>query len=81
METAIRLVHLATHVTAEGKDQRSKLQNLGKPLERLREKLERRAYKPKPRKKTQPSKSAVRRRLEGKKHASKKKQARRTDAD
>ena len=81
VETAIRLVHLPTGVTAEGKDQRSKTQNLGKALERLREKLERRAYKPKPRRKTKPSKGSVRRRLEGKKHASEKKQARRGDAD
>lgn len=81
VETAIRLVHLATGVTAEGKDQRSKLQNLGKAIKRLREKLERRAYQPKPRKKTRPSKSSVRRRLEGKKQASEKKQARRGDAE
>ena len=42
-------------VSAEGKDQRSRLQNLSKALERLREKLQRRAYRPPPRKKTRPS--------------------------
>ena len=77
VETAIRLVHGPSGVTAEGKDQRSKTQNLSAALGRLREKLEKRAYRPPPRKKTRPGRGAVARRLDEKKQQSQRKQARR----
>jgi protein subunit release factor B len=77
VETAIRLVHTPSGVTAEGKDQRSKTQNLSAALGRLREKLEKRAYRPPPRKKTRPGRGAVERRLEGKRLTSKRKSLRR----
>src|SRR4051794_1430441 len=76
-ETAIRLVHGPSGVTAEGKDERSRTQNLRIALARLREKLEKRAYRPPPRKKTKPSKGSKKRRLESKKKTSEKKANRR----
>jgi ribosome-associated protein len=76
-ETAVRLVHLPTGVTVEGKDERSRTQNLRIALKRLREKLERRAYRPPPRHKTKPSRASKERRLEGKKLNSRKKALRR----
>ena len=76
-ETAVRLVHLPSGVRVEGKDERSRAQNLRIALERLREKLERRAYRPPPRHKTRPSRGAKERRLESKRHASRKKALRR----
>jgi ribosome-associated protein len=77
VETAIRLVHPPSGVVAEGKDQRSKTQNLSAALGRLREKLEKRAYRPPPRKKTRPGRGAVARRLEEKRHLARRKQERR----
>jgi protein subunit release factor B len=76
-ETAVRLVHLPTGVTVEGKDERSRTQNLRIALARLREKLERRAYRPPPRKKTRPSRAAKQRRVDEKKRHAQKKAARR----
>lgn len=76
-ETAVRLVHLPTGIAAEGKDQRSRAQNLAAALERLREKLARRAYRPPPRRKTRPSRAAEEKRLEAKRRASAKKKERR----
>ena len=76
VETAIRLVHPPSGVVAEGKDQRSKSQNLSAALGRLREKLEKKAYRPPPRKKTRPGRGAVERRLETKRLTSKRKSSR-----
>jgi hypothetical protein len=64
-------------VTAEGKDERSRSQNLRIALGRLREKLARRAYRPPPRRPTRPSRAAKERRLEGKRRTSRKKALRR----
>jgi protein subunit release factor B len=76
-ETAIRLVHLPSGVTAEGKDERSRTQNLRIALQRLREKLARRAYRPPPRHKTRPTRASKERRIESKRLLSAKKAARR----
>jgi protein subunit release factor B len=76
-ETAVRLVHLPSGVTAEGKDERSRTQNLRIALQRLREKLARRAYRPPPRHATRPSRASKERRLEAKKRAGRKKALRR----
>lgn len=76
-ETAVRLVHRPTGVVAEGKDQRSRTQNLAAALQRLREKLARRAYRPPPRHKTRPTRSSEEKRLEAKRRASAKKKDRR----
>ena len=72
-ETAVRLVHLPSGVTVEGKDERSRTQNLRIALARLREKLERRAYRPPPRRKTKPTRASKERRVDTKRrHAAKK---------
>ncbi|TMB07616.1 MAG: peptide chain release factor-like protein [Deltaproteobacteria bacterium] len=76
-ETAVRLVHLPTGVVAEGKDQRSRAQNLAAALDRLREKLARRAYRPPPRHKTRPSRAAKEKRLSEKRRAAERKKERR----
>ena len=76
-ETAVRLVHGPSGVTAEGKDERSRSQNLRIALARLREKLARRAYRPPPRRPTRPSRGARERRLETKRHTGRKKALRR----
>lgn len=78
-ETAIRLVHGPSGISAEGKDERSRTQNLRAALGRLREKLARRAYRPPPRKPTRPTRAAKRRRVESKKRLSEKKAMRRWD--
>lgn len=80
-ETAVRLVHLPSGVRVEGKDERSRAQNLRIALGRLRQKLARRAYRPPPRKATRPSRGARLRRLVGKKQQSLKKAARRLPAE
>ena len=76
-ETAIRLVHLPSGVRVEGKDERSRMQNLRIALARLREKLARRAWRPPPRRPTRPSRAAKERRLEKKKREGRKKALRR----
>ena len=80
-ETAVRLVHLPSGVTVEGKDERSRTQNLRIALGRLRQKLARRAYRPPPRRPTKPSRGAKERRLEAKKREGRKKALRRGYAD
>ena len=80
-ETAVRLVHLPSGVAVEGKDERSRTQNLRIALGRLRQKLARRAYRPPPRRPTKPSRGAKERRLEAKKREGRKKALRRGYAD
>ena len=75
-ETAIRLVHLPTGVTAEGKDQRSRTQNLSAALGRVRKKLEVRERPRKKRRPTRPSRGAKERRLGEKKIRSERKASR-----
>jgi ribosome-associated protein len=75
-ETAIRLVHGPSGVSAEGKDQRSRTQNLGAALARLREKLERRAYRPPPRRPTRPTRASKKKRMDAKTRLSAKKRQR-----
>ncbi|HET7784953.1 MAG TPA: peptide chain release factor-like protein [Myxococcales bacterium] len=76
-ETAIRLVHGPSGVSAEGKDERSRAQNLRIALGRLREKLARRAYRPPPRRPTKPTRGSRERRAQDKRLHSQKKAARR----
>lgn len=80
-ETAIRLVHKPSGVTAEGKDERSRTQNLRAALGRLREKLAKKAYRPPPRTKTKPTRGSKRRRVESKRLLSIKKAQRRGPGD
>ena len=76
-ETAVRLVHRPTGVTVEGKDERSRTQNLRIALARLREKLEKRAYRPPPRRPTRPTRASRRKRVDEKKKLGEKKALRR----
>jgi ribosome-associated protein len=77
------LEKLANQLTAEGlllltaQDDRSQLRNKEIVLARFHELLLRSLRRPKPRKPTKPSKSAVRKRLEGKKMQGEKKASRR----
>lgn len=80
-ETAVRLIHSPSGVVAEGKDERSRAQNLRAALGRLRQKLERRAYRPPPRRPTRPSRAAKARRLDAKRHTATIKGGRRVRPD
>ena len=82
-QKALILEKIANQLTAEGlllitaQDDRSQLRNKDIALTRFHELLLRSLRRPKPRKATKPSKSAVRKRLEGKKIHSDKKANRR----
>lgn len=79
-ETGVRLVHLPTGITVTATERRERTRNLALAWERLEELLERRSRKPKPRRKTKPSRASVRRRLEGKARRARTKEARRSPA-
>ena len=82
-QKALILEKLANQLTADGlllmaaQDDRSQLRNKEIVLARFHELLLRSLRRPKPRKATKPSKSAVRKRLEGKKIQGEKKASRR----
>ncbi len=77
-ETGVRLRHRPTGLLTAATERRSQLQNRLRALERLREKLAVRAAPPKkPRKRTGPSRSAQRRRVENKRRDGEKKRSRR----
>lgn len=76
-ETGVRLTHRPTAITVTATERRSQLQNRGAALERLRGVLVKRSHVDAPRIATRPGKGAKRRRLEGKRHTSEKKQSRR----
>ena len=65
-ESAVRLTHLPTGISVTVSDTRSQARNRALALERLAERLRRRAAVPKPRKPTRPGRKAVERRLTGK---------------
>ncbi len=79
-ETGVRLVHVPTGITVTATERRERTRNLALAWERLEEALERRARKPKPRRKTKPSRTSVRRRLEGKARRARTKEGRRAPA-
>jgi ribosome-associated protein len=68
--SAVRVKHVPTGVTALATERRSQAQNRSVALERLRDRLAARAVRPKPRRKTAPSRAQKERRLEAKRHAS-----------
>ncbi|ALW84294.1 peptide chain release factor 1 [Hymenobacter sedentarius] len=82
-QKALILEKLSNQLTAEGlliitaQDDRSQLRNKEIALARFHELLQKSLRRPKPRKATKPSKSAVRKRLEGKKLQGEKKASRR----
>lgn len=63
-ETGVRLTHLPTGITVSATERRERTRNLALAWERLEAAVERRARKPKPRRKTGPTRASVRRRLE-----------------
>jgi len=65
-ETGVRLLHRPTGLVVTATERRERQQNLALAWERLERALERRRRKPKPRKKTRPTKASVARRLEAK---------------
>jgi len=76
VETAVRVTHLPTGITASATESRSQAQNRALALERLQEKLRKRSLRRKPRIKTAPPAAAAERRLVGKKLIGRKKQVR-----
>jgi len=66
-ETGVRLRHLPTGICVTATERRSRRQNLEVAFERLEEKLAQRRRRPKPRKKTRPTRASVKRRLDEKK--------------
>jgi protein subunit release factor B len=80
-ETGVRLVHRPTGLVVTATERRSQSQNRGAALMRMRARLEWLAREPKPRKPTQPTRGANQRRLVAKKHAARRKAARRGGYD
>lgn len=76
-ETGVRLTHTPSGTVVTATERRSQLQNRGEALERLRAVFVKASYVPEKRIATKPSKGSKRRRLEGKKRTSEKKQNRR----
>lgn len=76
-ETGVRLSHRPTGLVITATERRSQLQNRGVALERLRAVLVKKAHVDAPRIATRPSRGSKRRRLEGKRQTSLKKQNRR----
>ncbi len=79
--SAVRLHHPPTGLTVIATERRSQAQNRGVALERLRARLAARATRPKPRRKTAPSRAEKERRLATKRHASLRKASRRMPMD
>lgn len=72
-ESGVRLSHPPTGVTVTATERRSQAQNRSVALERLRVELKKLTFVPKQRKKTKPTKSSQRRRIEAKKKVGQKK--------
>ena len=69
-ETGVRLKHLPTGIVVTATERRSRKANLDTAWERLEERLKAYHHKPKPRKKTRPTRASVQRRLDEKKRRS-----------
>jgi protein subunit release factor B len=69
-KTAVRLHHRPSGIVVIGKRERSQAQNRKAALARMRERLERAAYRPPPRVATRPTSAARMRRREGKRRRS-----------
>ena len=76
-ESAVRLVHEPTGTVAVSREERSQHRNKSIALSRLREKLEARNRRPKPRRKTKVPRSQKRKRLEEKRRRGRLKKLRR----
>jgi protein subunit release factor B len=80
-ESSVRVRHLPTGITRIATESRSQIRNRELALERVWEELKRRASKPKPRRPTKPSRTAVERRLVEKRRSSERKRERREPAE
>ena len=69
-ETGVRLKHAPTGIVVTATERRSRKANLEAAWERLEERLKAHHHKPKPRKKTKPTRASVKRRLDEKKRRS-----------
>lgn len=77
VETAVRIKHLPTGIVVTATERRTRRQNLETAFERLEAKLAARRRKPKPRKRTKPTRASVERRLEAKRRRARVKRKRR----
>lgn len=77
-ETGVRLVHQPTGITVTATERRERTRNLALAWERLEAAVARRTRKPKPRRKTRPTRASVERRLETKTRRGRMKRARRS---
>jgi protein subunit release factor B len=77
-ETGVRLVHRPTGITVSATERRERTRNLALAWERLDAALRRRARKPKPRRRTRPTRASEQRRLEAKARRARTKRARRS---
>jgi ribosome-associated protein len=78
-ESSVRVHHRPSGITRIATEERSQSRNRVKALERVWLALQRRAYKPPPRRATKPSRAAVERRLESKRRIAERKRERRSD--
>ena len=75
------IARLGPRVTAVAQDTRSQIRNRELALARLQHRLSQALIPPRPRRRTKPTASSVRRRLQTKRHRSERKQARRRPSD
>lgn len=75
-DSAVRMVHMPTGITVSARESRSQYRNRAICLEKLRRELERRACRPRKRKKTKPTAASHERRLKNKRMHAEKKAAR-----
>lgn len=80
-ESAVRLTHRPSGIVVTATERRSQIQNRIVALARLREKLEKLTFVPRPRRPTKPTRSSQERRLSEKKRDSQVKKQRRSDYD
>ena len=77
VESAVRLIHIPSGISVVATESRFQGRNRELALQRLREKLIERNRREKPRYATKPSRTAIARRLEGKRRRAQKKSLRR----
>jgi protein subunit release factor B len=75
-ESSVRVRHTPSGITRIATEHRSQTRNRVLALERVWEALEKRRRKPKPRRPTRPTRTAVEKRLESKRHVAAKKRER-----